>query len=582
MRRVNDRVRANYAFLLYCYEAELSPIPLLRHAMKIRSFLLASMAVVTSLTAQEITPAPAEAIQKWRDARFGMFIHWGPVSLKGTEIGWSRGSQVPIEEYDNLYKQFNPSEFNADEWVAVAKAAGMKYMVLTTKHHDGFCLWDTKQTDYNIMNTPLGRDVVKELAAACKKGGIAFGTYYSTCDWHHPDFPLTSPGGKKKRENHNLDRYTEYLKAQTKELLSYGPLFTLWYDVPQEFDATRGTGVINMARGIQPDIVINNRTGHPGDYDTPEQRIGGFQIDRPWETCMTICQQWAWKPNDKMKSLKECIQTLVRTNGGDGNLLFNVGPMPNGEIEARQIDRLKEMGAWLEKNGEAIYGTRGGPWKPAAHIVSTRKGNKIYLHLLRKVDGKLALPALPVAVQSAKVLHGAEISHKSEGEVLSLDLPVDAWDDIDTIVELTIDGDAMTLPPLTAATQENIPGAKATASVVYNDNAEYAAEKVLDGDVESRWATPEGTKVSWLQIDFAKETTFSGIQIEEAYSGHSSRVKSFELQKRDGNEWVTFHTGKELGAHFNASFAPVTTRAIRLNILDASDGPTISEIQLVP
>ena len=128
--------------------------------------------------------------------RFGMFIHWGPVSLTGHEIGWSRGAQTPIEEYDNLYKKFNPTKFNADQWVAIAKAAGMKYIVLTTKHHDGFCLWDTKLTDYNIMNSPFKRDVVKELADACKKQGIAFGTYYSVCDWHHPDFPLTSPGGK--------------------------------------------------------------------------------------------------------------------------------------------------------------------------------------------------------------------------------------------------------------------------------------------------------------------------------------------------------------------------------------------------
>jgi alpha-L-fucosidase len=146
--------------------------------MKTTSILLASLiTAISALPAQDITPVQPEAIQKWQDARFGMFIHWGPVSLKGTEIGWSRGGQVPTEEYDNLYKQFNPAKFNADEWVAIAKAAGMKYMVLTTKHHDGFCLWDTKQTDYNIMNTPFKRDVVKELATACKRGGIAFGTY---------------------------------------------------------------------------------------------------------------------------------------------------------------------------------------------------------------------------------------------------------------------------------------------------------------------------------------------------------------------------------------------------------------------
>jgi alpha-L-fucosidase len=550
--------------------------------MRIPSLLLTSLLSAVSLLAQDAATVQPAAIKNWQDARFGMFIHWGPVSLKGTEIGWSRGSQVPTEEYDNLYKQFNPTKFNADEWVAVAKAAGMKYMVLTTKHHDGFCLWDTKETDYNIMNTPFKRDVVKELAAACKKGGIAFGTYYSTCDWRHPDFPLTSPGGKKKRETHNLDRYTDYLKAQTKELLTnYGPLFTLWYDVPQQFDAKRGTGVINMARAIQPDIVINNRTGHPGDYDTPEQRIGGFQIDRPWETCMTICQQWAWKPNDKMKSLKECIQTLIRTNGGDGNLLFNVGPQPDGLIEGRQVERLKEMGAWLTKNSAAVYETRGGPWKPSTHMVSTRKGDKIYLHLLSKADGPVTVPALPVAIKSAKVLNGSVIKTSTADGSLSFVIPDNSWDEIDTIVELTIDGDAMGIAPLKPFTRSGIPGAKASASAIYQNDPRYSAGMVLDGDPETRWATPEGTKQSWLQIDLAKEATFNGINIEEALAGHSSRVKKFELQKKDGSSWTTFHKGNALGAHFKASFEPVTASAIRLNILDASDGPTISEVFLL-
>lgn len=546
--------------------------------MKRFSYILTSLALSGTLLAQDITPASPAAIKNWRDARFGMFIHWGPVSLKGTEIGWSRGSQVPIEEYDNLYKQFNPTKFNADEWVAVAKAAGMKYMVLTTKHHDGFCLWDSKETEYDIMATPFKRDVVKELAEACKKGGIAFGTYYSTCDWHHPDFPLTSPGGKTKRETHNIDRYTDYLKAQTKELLSYGPLFTLWYDVPQQFDKARGAGIINMAREIQPDIVINNRTGHPGDYDTPEQRIGGFQIDRPWETCMTICQQWAWKPNDRMKSLKECIQTLIRTNGGDGNLLFNVGPQPDGLIEGRQVERLKEMGAWIAKNSEAIYGTRGGPWKPSSQMVSTRKRNKIYLHILKNVSGPISMTAPPITIRSARLLHGPEIAVIVKDDTLTLEIPQSSWDEIDTIVELTLEGNAMDIAPIKPATQNNIPGAKATASVTYQNDPQYVPSMVLDGDIESRWATPEGTRQSWLQIDFAKETTFNGIQIEEALAGHSSRVKKFELQKKSGEVWTPFHSGAALGAHFKVSFDPVTTTAIRLNILDASEGPTISEI----
>lgn len=201
-----------------------------------------------------------------------------------------------------------------------------------------------------MMNSPFNRDVVKELAEACRKQGIEFGTYYSTCDWHHPDFLLTSPGGSKAREKSDLDAYTTYFKKQVAELLiNYGPLYVLWFDVPQKFDATRGQSVIDFAHQIQPDIIINDRTGAKGDFDCPEQRIGGFQNNRPRETCMTIARQWAWKQNDEVKSLEQCLQTLIRSAGGDGNLLFNVGPKPDGSIEPLQVERLKEMGQWLQK-----------------------------------------------------------------------------------------------------------------------------------------------------------------------------------------------------------------------------------------
>jgi alpha-L-fucosidase len=292
-----------------------------------------------------------ERLEWWKDARFGMFIHWGPVSLKGTEISWSRGGTgIPIAEYDTLYKHFNPVKFDADAWVRLAKAAGMKYIVFTSKHHDGFCMWNTKFTDHNIMNSPFHRDVMKELAAACKKEGMALGFYHSTCDWYNPDFPLTSPGGKVRRETSNLEKYTTYLKNESAEIIrNYGPLLVMWYDVPQEFDSVRGQGVIDYIRKIQPDVLVNDRTGTKGDFDTPEQRIGGFQISRPWETCMTIGTQWSWKPNDEVKSLEECLQTLIRSAGGDGNLLFNVGPDQYGVIEPLQADRLLEMGKWLQK-----------------------------------------------------------------------------------------------------------------------------------------------------------------------------------------------------------------------------------------
>jgi len=397
--------------------------------------------------ASENAPRNAERLEWWREARFGMFIHWGPVSLKGTEIGWSRGAEVPIEEYDNLYKRFNPKDFNADEWVRTAKEAGMKYMVFTTKHHDGFCMWDTKQTDHNIMRSPFGRDVVKELAAACRAQGLAFGTYHSVTDWHHPDFPLTSPGGSVRRPVSNLDRYEQYLRAEVSELITgYGPLLVMWFDVPQEFSVQRGQGLVDFTRSLQPDILINDRSGAPGDYDTPEQRVGTFQDRRPWETCMTICRQWAWKPNDEMKSLRECIQTLVLCAGGDGNLLFNVGPMPDGRIEPRQVRRLQEMGAWLKRYGQSIYGTRGGPWKPSRAVASTRNGNSIFVHILRSETATVTLPDIPSKIARSQLLTGGSAKVSQQGGQLTITLsPAPGPSDVDSIVRLELGHSAMDL-----------------------------------------------------------------------------------------------------------------------------------------
>jgi alpha-L-fucosidase len=412
----------------------------------------------------------SEAVRKWQEKRFGMFIHWGPISLKGTEIGWSRGKEVPIEEYDQLYKQFNPTKFDAEEWVKIAKDAGMKYLVITSKHHDGFCIWPSKYTDYHIGNTPFNRDVLKELSAACKKHGVQFCTYHSICDWHHPDYPMGSPGGSTEKPNPNMPRYYEYLKNQTKEIIdNYGPLGIMWFDGEWEKPWTReyGNEIYDYLKKIQPDLVINNRVSkgrqgmagtteqanlNAGDYDTPEQQIGGFNRQRPWETCMTICRQWAWKPDDRMKSAKECIQTLLHTVGGDGNLLFNVGPMPYGRIEPRQVERLKEMGAWLEKYGDGVYATRGGPFKPGKWGASTCKRDKVYLYVMnRPADGRLILPGIGQKITSCRSLSGGQVSVKQSKDSFEIHLPPADQDEIATVIELTVDGKAFDIEPMEVA-----------------------------------------------------------------------------------------------------------------------------------
>lgn len=495
----------------------------------------------------------------WQDARFGMFIHWGPISLKGKEISWSRGGEIPTNVYDSLYKEFNPVNFNADEWVSLAKAAGMKYIVLTTKHHDGFCLWDTKQTYYNIMHTPFKRDVVKELSEACKRQGMAFGAYYSTCDWYNPDFPLTSPGGKTQRATSNLDAYTNYLKRQIAELmLNYGPLATLWFDVPQKFDSIRGQGIIDFAHIIQPDIIINNRTGAKGDYETPEQRVGKMQLNRPWETCMTIGQQWAYKPDEKLKSLKQCLSGLILSAAGNGNFLFNVGPSPLGVMEPEQVSRLKEMGAWLQKNGESIYGTNGGPYLPGRSIASTRKGNDVFIHILNWKGNAISLPAMSAKVLRATLLNGEKVDVKIATSKMTFTVPSILRDTISTIIKLQVDVPAISIPLI-----DPMDDYIATAS---NHHAKFTPDLLVDRSKNplSRWVTDDSIRQAWVEIDLRQKRTIDKVILNEFIDSH---IQKFTVEYRNGSDWLKIVDGETIGEEFTAKFKKINTQFIKVNIL---------------
>jgi alpha-L-fucosidase len=526
--------------------------------------------------AAELTPssAPPEAIKNWEDERFGMFIHWGPISLKGTEIGWSRipgpngaaGGTIPAQEYDALYRQFNPANFNANDWVSVAQAAGAKYMVFTSKHHDGFCEFDSKLTNYKITSpeSPFHRDVVKELAAACQQAGLAFGLYYSQPDEHHPDY---------RKSTHQ--KYVQYMHGQVRELLSnYGPISVIWFDglggSAIDWDAEL---LFPMIRQLQPNILINNRCGLPGDFDTPEQTVGSFQISRAWESCMTISahNQWAWGgTNDGVKSLATCLNMLVRCAGGDGNMLLNVGPRPDGIIDPEQANRLRDIGAWLAQYGESIYGTRGGPWKPNRALASTRKGQTIYLHVLRTSSDAIELPDIPRKVVDVAVLNGDKLEFAQKDRKLSI--RVSQRQPIDTILKLQLDGSAMELPA-----QEIRADFHAEASNIYqNQTNDYGPQLAFDGDTNTRWATDMGTKQAWVSLALNSPRTVRGVMIREAYD----RVREFEFQRRDGDLWKTIFRGTRLGGDFHYEFAPVTGREFRLRVLEATDGPTIEEIEL--
>jgi alpha-L-fucosidase len=519
----------------------------------------------------------AEALRGWQDAKFGLFVHWAPASLTGKELSWSRGGarpelpglregEVPREEYDALYQQFNPVQFDARAWVALAREAGMKYLVFTTKHHDGFCMFDSALTDYDIMASPYGKDIVAELAAACHEADFGFGLYYSLPDWYHPAY---------KTDRHG--EYINYLHGQVHELLTrYGRVDELWFDGKQQgtaetWDSAR---LVPEIRRLQPQILINDRIWGETDFDTPEQVIGRFSPERPWESCITVGQQWSWKPDEPLKTWQECVRLLALTVGGGGNLLLNVGPMPDGRIEDRQATLLREIGAWLDEFGEAIYETLPGPFPTSFWGASTRRDDTIYLLLLEGWERELQLPAMDAAVRSSRVLGGGE-AEIDQTAGLTVRVSAETARPPVTIVELTLDRPASTVP--FQAPELSIPaGTTARAPNVRRNEANYGPNGAVDDNPLSRWATDDGITETWLEITFPAAIRFDVMTMDEAFG---SRIQAFELQQRVDSGWETFYAGTTVGRNWAARFEPVTARELRLRITRATDGPTIRDIQ---
>ncbi|MNK56569.1 Alpha-L-fucosidase [compost metagenome] len=427
--------------------------------MKHTKFIYLLLFGLLSNLAYAQTKTNPAVMKDFMDKRFGMFIHWGPVSLRGTEIGWSRDKQVEKTDYDNLYKEFDPALFNADDIVKTAKDAGMKYLTITARHHDGFCLWPSKFTEYDIAHTPYKKDIVGALNEACKKQGIKFCIYYSVLDWYHPDYPIHSSASQTIDPKADMTKYVSYMKNQLKELITNYDPYMLWFDGQWEKPWTdeMGKDLYSYLKKLKPDVIINNRLGKEfaamenkkidhskmvGDYDTPEQTVGHLNMDTPWESCFTICNQWAWKPNDKMKSLKDCLTILSKTAGGNGNLLLNVGPMPDGRIEARQITRLKEIGQWLKTNSEAVYGTLGGPYQPTDAYATTRKGNKLFVHVLKTDADAISLKNIPgrKAVK-AGILGGEKVSVEQGAADFKFSLPKNQSGALQYVIAIEMDGD---------------------------------------------------------------------------------------------------------------------------------------------
>ncbi len=437
------------------------------------SFLLIAMVPCFS---QIETQAEKDARMRWwREARFGLFIHWGLYAIPAGEwegqtryAEWIRHeAKIPLEVYDRLVAQFNPTQFDADSWVRIAKNAGMKYIVITSKHHDGFCLFDSKYTDFDIMSTPFKRDVLKELAEACRKHGIKLCFYHSIMDWHHPDYlPRREWETDRSAKGADYERYFQYMKNQLRELLSnYGEIGVLWFDGEWEstWNSRRGWETYQYVRSHQPSIIINNRVGagragmegftiageFSGDFGTPEQEIPATGLpDRDWETCMTMNDHWGYNKHDhNWKSTQQLIRMLVDIASKGGNFLLNVGPTAEGLFPPASVQRLQEMGQWLALYGEAIYATQASPFKSLpwgrCTVKPVKGGTRLYLHVFDwPKDGRLVVPNIYNRPQRVELL-GQErklLKAKQTGEAIVINLPSEPPDPNVSVVALDVGG----------------------------------------------------------------------------------------------------------------------------------------------
>ena len=443
-----------------------------------RSFLKSTLAACSIPVLRHLSWANEAGYDRtawYRQAKFGMFIHWGPYSQASVEASWPIMTPKPggITEagYRSLPATFNPNKFNPRAWVDLAREAGQKYMVFTTKHHDGFCMFDSAYTDYKITRTPYGRDILAQLARACHENDMPLGFYYSPPDLHHPGFrDISRPASENwhgQPERPEWSSYLAYMNLQLRELFTrYGPVALTWFDGLNDQEKYDGTNVLRMISELQPAMLVNDRIGVDGDFETPEQfiptqiptkgvRLTGIdpsvsknlksgvpspQDFRLWEACMTINDTWAYNKNDRhYKPASMLIRDLVEIASRGGNLLLNVGPQPDGQIQPEFQERLKAIGAWLTVNGDSIYGTTYGPVQNVDGLRTTAGPKTTYLHLFDWKPPVCTLSGLDARVLSARLLaNGESLTFRQTQDRLEIDIPQTPPDPDVSVVALNL------------------------------------------------------------------------------------------------------------------------------------------------
>ena len=548
--------------------------------------LLAQTYVYNSEKTEEKSTFNDPKMDWWKEARFGMFIHWGLYAVPaGTYNGkkvpgigeWimNRG-KIPVTDYKNYASQFNPVKYNAEEWVKMAKDAGVRYIVLTSKHHDGFAMFKSAHP-FNIVDaTPFKRDAVKELADACKKYNMKFGLYYSQAqDWTEPG-GAANGGHWDSAQNGSMSDYI-YKKSipQIKEILEkYNPT-VLWFDTPTGMNQEYADKILEVLKKY-PNLIYNNRLApkYKGDLETPEQYIPATGYPgKNWESCMTMNNTWGFKSDDTAwKSSKDLISNLIDVASKGGNYLLNVGPTSEGLIPAPSVKRLKTMGTWLKTNGQAIYGTTASPFAYLKLGRCTRKKEVLYFHILRwPTDGVVRVPMYNTVVKATLLAAPKfKVISKKVGKYIEFKLPKKAIDSVATVLAVQIKGE----PIPTIA--DPIPSTKKKATASSDSTKPSLA---FDGNGRKGWMAKSNEKTGWLAVDLGKPTSIGSISMAEAGT-FDKFVKHFRLEYKEGNDWKTVFEDNTIGAGYFKAFKPVVAQEFRINILETTKTPQLKEVQL--
>lgn len=560
--------------------------------MKIKLLILSMLCALQTVVAQNgesltSTKQDDPRMKWWRDAKFGMFIHWGIYAQTAGRWGSNTNhgewvmlyGKIPRATYANLAKEFNPTKFNAEEWVKLAKAAGQKYIVITSKHHDGFAMFKSNVSSYNIVDaTPFKRDVLKELADACRKHDMKLGFYYSQAqDWYHPGGAVKANEEWDNTHIGDMNKYIDSIAVpQVREILkNYGDVAVLWWDTPMNMTKEMSQKLANELKPY-PQIISNNRlgAGMGGDLETPEQFVPptGFP-GRSWEVCMTMNGHWGYNAyDDRWKSTKDLLQKLIDIVSKGGNFLLNVGPNQYGVIPEVCQQNLLEIGGWLQANGESIYGTTASPFPYFSAGRATRKNQTLYLHVFDWPKNQKLYVPLTNKIKKAYLLVDKDtplkVTASSNNNIIHV--PSYAPDKVSSVIAVEFEGEPQVLPAPT----------EGKSFTVSSTDINSTIKALTDGEPSSKWSAAKGDRKATLEVDLGEVYSIESFALIEPWHPWSKIIQHHELQYWDGKIWKSILKSFTDGTGCTKQFSKVSAQKFRLILQNETSEPSLGEFIL--